>query len=50
MPGTDKDEDRFDSDVALATGLLSPLLEQLVEALGGELEWGVQPPADDPPF
>jgi recombination associated protein RdgC len=38
--GTDKDEDRFDADVALSTGLLSPLLDGLVEALGGELEWG----------
>ncbi len=48
--GSDQEEDRFDADVALATGLLAPLLEQLVTALGGELEWGAQPPADDPPF
>ncbi len=48
--GSDQEEDRFDADVVLATGLLAPLLEQLVTALGGELEWGAQPPADDPPF
>jgi recombination associated protein RdgC len=56
--GTDKDEDRFDADVALSTGLLSPLLDGLVQALGGEMPWGAQPvvataapaPADDPPF
>ena len=38
--GTDKKEDRFDSDVILATGLLGPLLDSLIAALGGELEWG----------
>lgn len=48
--GTDKEEDRFDADVALATGLLSPLLDGLVAALGGELQWGVPAPSDDPPF
>ena len=61
--GTDKKEDRFDSDVVLATGLLGPLLDSLIEALGGEHEWGAQmpdspatpssadaPAADDPPF
>jgi len=36
--GTDQGEDRFDADVALATGLLSPLLDSLIQALGGELE------------
>jgi recombination associated protein RdgC len=40
--GTDKNEDRFDADVVLATGLLGPLLDGLLEALGGELEWGDQ--------
>jgi recombination associated protein RdgC len=34
--GTDKNEDRFDADVALATGLLGPLIDDLVYALGGE--------------
>ena len=61
--GTDKKEDRFDSDVVLATGLLGPLMDGLIEALGGEQEWGAQlpdapaaptsgdaPAADDPPF
>jgi recombination associated protein RdgC len=42
--GTDKQEDRFDSDVILATGLLGPLLDRLIEALGGELEWGADAP------
>jgi recombination associated protein RdgC len=36
--GTDKNEDRFDGDVALSTGLLGPLLDSLIEALGGEME------------
>ncbi len=63
--GTDKNEDRFDGDVALSTGLLGPLLDSLIEALGGEMEIGAAaaPPAtsattsstptetdDDPPF
>ena len=61
--GTDKNEDRFDGDVALSTGLLGPLLDSLIEALGGEMELGAeaapataQPTAvteaadDDPPF
>lgn len=36
--GTDKHEDRFDSDVALATGLLAPVIAELIEALGGEMK------------
>jgi len=62
--GTDKKEDRFDADVALSTGLLSPLLDSLIEALGGEMAWGqdaptagssaqqpdTAPAAEDPPF
>jgi recombination associated protein RdgC len=40
--GTDKGEDRFDADVALSTGLLSPLLDSLIAALGGEMDWGAQ--------
>lgn len=39
--GTDKNEDRFDSDVALATGLLAPVIAELIEALGGEMEVAV---------
>lgn len=38
--GAPQDEDRFDADVALSTGLLSPLLDQLIDALGGEQAWG----------
>jgi recombination associated protein RdgC len=38
--GTDQNEDRFDADVALSTGLLSPVLDSLIEALGGEMEIG----------
>ncbi len=40
--GTDKNEDRFDGDVALSTGLLGPLLDSLIEALGGEMELGAE--------
>lgn len=36
--GTDKNKDRFDADVALTTGLLRPLIEDLVRALGGEMK------------
>lgn len=36
----DKEEDRFDADVALSTGLLAPLLQSLIDALGGELALG----------
>ena len=32
-----RDEDRFDSDVAIVTGELSKLVPELIEALGGEL-------------
>ena len=35
--GADKHEDRFDADVALATGLLTPLIAELIEAMGGEM-------------
>lgn len=39
LDGTDEAdrEDRFDADVALATGTLTPLIEGLIEALGGRL-------------
>lgn len=36
--GTDKNEDRFDADVALATGLLATVIAELIEALGGEMQ------------
>ncbi len=35
--GTDKSEDRFDADMALSTGLLAPLIQDLIEALGGKM-------------
>jgi recombination associated protein RdgC len=31
-------EERFDADIALATGMLAPLLDALIEVLGGELQ------------
>ncbi len=42
MDTSEKDgaEDRFDADVVLATGLLSPLLDCLVLSLGGEMTSG----------
>ena len=33
-----KDDDRFDADVALATGELGGLIDDLIEALGGEAD------------
>lgn len=51
--GTVKDEDRFDADVALSTGLLGPLIDSLIDALGGEMALGVAAaPGDEttPPF
>ena len=49
--GTDKNEDRFDADVALSTGLLGPLIDGLIEALGGEMELGAAATdVEDPPF
>jgi recombination associated protein RdgC len=38
--GTDKNEDRFHADVALSTGLLGPMIDSLIEALGGEMALG----------
>lgn len=40
MAGGDEHEDRFDADVALATGLLGPMFDDLVAALGGEFVAG----------
>jgi recombination associated protein RdgC len=37
MDGGEAGEDRFDSDVALATGLIGPMLGDVIYALGGEL-------------
>lgn len=36
--GTDKNEDRFDADVALYTGTLAPVIAELIDALGGEMK------------
>lgn len=47
---SDKDDDTFDADAAIATGELVPLIADLVEALGGELEaeaLPTAPPASD---
>lgn len=35
----DEHEDRFDADVALATGTLGPAIADLLAALGGEMKW-----------
>lgn len=40
-----KDDDGFDTDVAILTGELSGLLPDLLEALGGEMEQGPAAPA-----
>lgn len=51
--GTDKNEDRFDADVALSTGLLGPLIDSLIDALSGELVLGSGSASahdDTPPF
>lgn len=47
--GGSEDEDRFDADVALATGELSTLVDRLVEALGGEAEPGLPSGFTDAP-
>jgi recombination associated protein RdgC len=39
--GTKADDGGFDTDVAIATGELSKLIPDLIEALGGEAESGV---------
>ncbi len=44
-------EDKFDADVLLSTGMLGPLLNDLVEALGGENIFTEAPSAaEGPPF
>ena len=47
--GTDKNEDRFDADVALSTGLLGPLIDSLIDALGGEMTLGADAADSAPP-
>ena len=46
----DDREDRFDTNTAISTGELGPLIADLVEALGGEQEAGAPaaPPAPVP--
>jgi len=41
MDGNSKDDSGFDTDVAIATGELSRLLTELIEALGGEGRTGM---------
>ena len=41
MDGNSKDDSGFDTDVAIATGELSSLLPDLIEALGGEGRTGM---------
>ena len=36
LEGRDKDEARFDADVAISTGELRPLIADLISALGGQ--------------
>lgn len=45
----DKGDDRFDADVALATGELGALIPDLIDALGGEVELGALPPSEPSP-
>lgn len=42
----DKDQDKFDADVAITTGELKKMLPALIDAMGGELAPGEFPPAD----
>ena len=57
LDGTEPDavssegEDKFDADVVLSTGMLGPLLKDLIEALGGENVFvEVASAAEGPPF
>jgi recombination associated protein RdgC len=43
MGETGDKEDKFDADALLSTGLLGPLLAELVEALGGEMKFASAP-------
>ena len=49
VPGASKDEN-FDTDAAISTGELIPLIGDLLDALGGEAEFGAAPrPAEAAP-
>jgi recombination associated protein RdgC len=55
MDATGDNEDKFDADVILSTGMLGPLLADLVDALGGEMHFAAAPQASpegpkDSPF
>ncbi len=44
-------EDKFDADVVLSTGMLGPMLKDVIEALGGENVFAeLATAAEDPPF
>jgi len=43
MDATGDNEDKFDADVILSTGMLGPLLADLVDALGGEMHFAAAP-------
>ncbi|HEX7889962.1 MAG TPA: recombination-associated protein RdgC [Ramlibacter sp.] len=42
-----KDDDNFDANAAILTGELSQLIPDLLEALGGEMQPGAQPAAEE---
>ena len=47
------DDDKFDTDVTLSTGTLGPLLRDLLDALGGEMQFSAAVPSavlSDSPF
>lgn len=44
MEETGGDDDKFDTDVTLATGTLRPLLRDLLDALGGEMAFSAAAP------
>jgi recombination associated protein RdgC len=54
MNETGGDDDPFDTDVTLATGTLAPLLRDLLDALGGEMQFSATVPEgaglSDSPF
>jgi len=55
MEETGDNQDKFDADVILSTGMLGPLLADLVDALGGEMHFAAAPQASpagpkDSPF
>jgi recombination associated protein RdgC len=57
LDGTEPDavspegEDKFDADVVLSTGLLAPLIQDVIDALGGENVFAeAASDAEGPPF